>query len=194
MSLLDLLFVLVFFVSLVAGLALTVFAIRRQYARALRLLRTYGIGLALYFGIVILVSVFLPRHVLRVGEAQCFDDWCIAVDKVDRASAGAKIRYKIALALSSRARRVSQRENNIVVYLSDRDGRRYDPIPEQSAVASTVLLQPAESVTATRVFEVPVAARDIGLVMTHEGGFPIGWLIIGYETWFRKPTIVPLPS
>jgi hypothetical protein len=30
-------------------------------------------------------------------------------------------------------------------------------------------------------------------VIAHEGGFPIGWLIIGYDTWFRKAPLVKLP-
>jgi len=31
------------------------------------------------------------------------------------------------------------------------------------------------------------------VVFAHEGGFPIAWFIIGYDTWFRKPTLVQLP-
>jgi len=80
-----------------------------------------------------------------------------------------------------------------VVYLTDHRSRRYDPIPDTSDVPLNVLLGPQESVAATRVFNVPADAREIGLVLAHEGGFPIGWFIIGYETWFRKPTIVRLP-
>jgi hypothetical protein len=34
---------------------------------------------------------------------------------------------------------------------------------------------------------VPVEAFDVGIVISHEGGFPIGWFIVGYNTWFRKP-------
>jgi hypothetical protein len=32
----------------------------------------------------------------------------------------------------------------------------------------------------------------VGAVIAHEGGFPIGWFIIGYDTWFRKPPLAPL--
>ncbi len=154
----------------------------------------YAICLATYFAVIILVSLLAPRRVLRPGDARCFDDWCIAVNRVDRTISGAHIRYNVALTLSSRARRISQREKNVVVYLSDTNGHRYDPLPGRSLTPFDVLLQPAETVAATRVFQVPADARDIGIVIAHEGGFPIGWFIIGYETWFRKPTIVRLPS
>ena len=55
-----------------------------------------------------------------------------------------------------------------------------------------VQLGPQESVAVTRTFEVPTNAQELGLVIDHEGGFPIGWFIVGYETWFHKPTIVRL--
>ena len=45
---------------------------------------------------------------------------------------------------------------------------------------------------ASRSFLVPAEAKDVGLVVAHEGGFPIGWFIIGYGTWFRKPAVVQL--
>jgi hypothetical protein len=192
LSIFDLLFILIFLASVVVLLAAAVFAIRRQGAHAARILRAYAIGMGVYFATIILVSLFLPRHVLRVGVAQCFDDWCIAVDQIDRTPSGAKTYYCVELSLSSRARRVSQRENGVVVYLTDQNERRYDPIPARSITPINILLEPGDSVKATRVFELPAEASGIGLIIAHEGGFPIGWFIIGYETWFRKPTIVPI--
>jgi hypothetical protein len=44
----------------------------------------------------------------------------------------------------------------------------------------------------TRSFLVPSDAGEVGAVVTHEGGFPIRWLIIGYDTWFQKPPRVLL--
>jgi hypothetical protein len=29
-------------------------------------------------------------------------------------------------------------------------------------------------------------------VVTYEGGFPIGWFIVGYGAWFRKPLMTNL--
>jgi hypothetical protein len=83
-------------------------------------------------------------------------------------------------------------EKGTVVYLTDARGRRYDAQPGEADVPLDVMLQPGESVTATRRFDVPPDAPDLGLIYTHEGGFPIGWLIITEGGWFQKPPVVRL--
>jgi hypothetical protein len=188
MGIFDLLFILVFLAAVATLLSAASFAIRGKGGRALAILRKLGICAAAYFAVIVTTSLFWPRTVLHVGEPQCFDDWCIAVQ-----SATAGRHFTVALRLFSTARRVSQREWNVVVYLCDRQGHRYDPVPNPSDVPFDVQLGPGESVTATRLFDLPAGASDPGLVITHEGGFPIGWFIIGYETWFHKPAIVRLP-
>ncbi|HUE20978.1 MAG TPA: hypothetical protein VMQ86_04810 [Bryobacteraceae bacterium] len=192
-SLFDLLFIVIFLATVVTLLSVASFAVRGQGARALAILRRLCFCAGAYLGVVVLTSVFWPRTVLQVGEQRCFDDWCMAVAGASRQSTGAGTSYLVTFRLSSTARRVSQRENNIAVYLTDSRNRRYGPVPKQSDVPFNVQLGPQESVTATRVFEVPNDAREPGLVIAHEGGFPIGRFIIGYETWFHKPAIVRLP-
>jgi hypothetical protein len=192
MSLFDLLFIAVFLGTVVTLLSAAFQAIRGRGAKALVLLRRCCICVGAYLGIVVLASVFWPRTVLQVGERRCFDDWCIAVENASRQEARGGVNYLITLRLTSTARRVTQRENAVVVYLADERGRRYDPIPDPSAVPLNIQLGPQESVAATRSFELPPDAREPGLVIAHEGGFPIGWFIIGDETWFHKPTIVRL--
>ena len=191
MSLFDLFFIFLFLSSAAASATALVCAIRGRVATALRILRGIGICWGAYIGIVAITSLFLPRQMLHVGATNCFDDWCIAVDNVHRAAANGNISYTVGLRVSSRARRVSQRERNVVVYLTDDRGRRYDPIPQEADIPLSVMLRPQESVETKRVFEVPADAH-VGLVIAHEGGFPIGWFIIGYETWFRKPAVLPL--
>jgi hypothetical protein len=192
-SVFDLLF-LTLFLATVAGLWTVAWsAVRGRGARAIRILRGYATGAGVYLAIVVLGSVFWPRRVLNMGDPRCFDDWCIAAESVSRKPARADISYIVTLRVSSRARRVSQREDGVVVYLTDDRGRRYDPIPDGSAVPLNVLLRPQESIAAARIFEVPAEAHEVGLVIAHEGGFPIGWFIIGEETWFHKPTMVRLP-
>lgn len=193
MSIFDLLFIAAFLATATTLLSAAFLAIRGRSTRALLLLRRYCICAGAYLGIVVLTSVFWPRSVLQVGDPRCFDDWCIAVENASRQPAGGRVSYAVTLRLSSRARRVYQRENDVVVYLADNRGRRYDPAPNKPDVPFNVQLGPHESVTATRVFEVPADAHEPGLVIAHEGGFPIGWFIIGYETWFHKPAIVRLP-
>ena len=194
MSLFDLLFIVLFLAAVVTLLIAASFAIRGRGARAIALLRRLCICAGAYFGILAVTSIFLPRTVLHVGDPRCFDDWCIAVDNASRQLAGDHAAYTVTLRLFSTARRVSQREKDVAVYLVDDRGRRYDPAPSQSDVPFSVQLGPQESVKATRVFDVPADVHSPGVVIAHEGGFPIGWFIIGYETWFRKPAIVRLPT
>lgn len=192
MSVFDLLFIAVFLTSAVTLLSAAILALRGRGTGALVLLRRWCICAGAYLGIVVLSSVFWPRKVLEVGERRCFDDWCIGVENASRREAQGGVTYRVTLRLSSSALRVTQRENNVVVYLADPRGRRYDPVPDPSTLGLNVQLGPQESVQTTRSFRVPADARELGLVIDHEGGFPIGWFILGDETWFHKPTIVRL--
>lgn len=193
MNIFDLLFIALFLATAATLLSAAILAMRRQGARALATLRRLAICAAIYFSIVAISSIFWPRDVPRIGEPRCFDDWCIAVEGATHQPAGGGVDYIVTLRLSSQARRVSQREKSLAVYLTDSRGRRYDPIPRPDDVPFDVRLGPGESVTATRLFHLPSDVAQPGLVAAHEGGFPIGWLIIGYETWFHKPAIVTLP-
>lgn len=192
MSLFDLLFIALFLTAAGTLLSAAFLAIFGRGAGALRLLRTLSICAGVYIGIVAVSSIFWPRTVLRVGERQCFDDWCIGVESASRQPAGDHVTYLIGLRVASTARRVTQRENNVVVYLADQSGRPYRAVQNSSDVPLNVQLGPGESVAATRVFEVPADAREPGLVIAHEGGFPIGWFIIGDDAWFHKAPIVRL--
>jgi hypothetical protein len=156
------------------------------------LFRSLAIGAAIYFAVVIAVSILSPRKTYHVGDTQCFDDWCIAVADARRTDEPRAARYEVRLRLSNRARRVPMGEKGTVVYLVDRQGRRYDPLPDPGAVDLATVLQPGESRDAMRRFDVAQDAQDLGLIYTHEGGFPIGWLIISEGGWFAQPPVVRL--
>lgn len=193
MMLTDLLFIALFLVTVATLLAAGWFAVRGQFGRARRILLRLLAGATAYMLVVIVVSLILPRRVVEVGELQCNDDWCIAIAGYKRVPEGDHAVYKVDLRLSSQARRTTQREKNVVLYLTDQQGRRYDSVADESQVPINTLLGPQESVVASRSFVVPADAAEVGAVIAHEGGFPIGWLIIGYDTWFRKPPLVKLP-
>ena len=192
MTVFDLLFLFLVLVTTVALVMLAVLAVRRQWVRAGPIVRRVAIGAAVYFAIVIGVSVVRPRGEHRVGELRCFDDWCITVVEAKRAATPPGTRYDVRRRLSNRARRVPMGEKGTVVYLTDAQGRRFDPLPDPATVAFATLLQPGESREVVRHFEVAQDARELGLVYTHEGGFPIGWLIVGEGGWFQRPSIVRL--
>lgn len=178
MSLFDLLFLVVFFATIFALVLAVWAALRGRRARAGALLRRIGIFVALYLGVVILVSLLSPRRVVQVGEDQCWDDWCLTITNVQRTPIENGSRYVVTIRLFSRARRAAQRGRGTQVYLMDDRGRRYDPIPEPDAIPFDILLQPQEAVRTTRVFELPSDAADPVLVASHGEGFP-GWFIIG---------------
>lgn len=192
MSFYELLFLASCLIALITLIVAAWFVLRREFGRAGRTLRNLAVSAGAYFAVVIVVSLLSPRRVFKPGASHCFDDWCIDVDKFRQAPEGGGVAYSVDLRLSSRARRVLQREKNVSVYLTDHHGGRYNPIAASSASPFDVLLQPQESVIVSRSFLVPAQAKDVGLVIAHEGGFPIGWFIIGYDTWFRQPAVVPL--
>jgi len=192
MNVFEPLFLVLVAITIGTLISAAVAALRGRRQRAGRILRRVGVGAALYFAVVIVVSIVSKPRLYRVGDPQCFDDWCITVTDSRSRSADAGVDVEGSLRLLNRARRVPMGEKGTVVYLTDAQGRRFDPLPDPAGVRLDSILQPGESVIATRRFRLPVDARNVGLVYTHQGGFPIGWLIISEGGWFQKPPIVRL--
>jgi hypothetical protein len=192
MNVFEPLFLVLVVITIGTLITAAVAALRGGHQRAGRILRRLGVGAALYFAVVIVVSIVSKPRVYRVGDPQCFDDWCITVTDSRSWSADAGVNVEVSLRLLNRARRVPMGEKGTVVYLTDAQGRRFDPLPDPAGVRLDSILQPGESVIATRRFRLPVDARNVGMVYTHQGGFPIGWLIISEGGWFQKPPIVRL--
>jgi hypothetical protein len=191
LTLYDLFFIAVFLASVATLCVAAGVAVFGSRARALRILRVYGICIGIYLATVVVVSLVQPREILAVGEDKCFDDWCIGVQDFDKAASGSDLIYHVAIRLSSTAKRISQRENGVTVYVRDSRGRRFDPLPLAGDVPFNSLLLAQQSISAKRVFAVPADAQDIGLVIAHEGGFPIGWFILGTGPFHKEP-MVPL--
>jgi hypothetical protein len=190
MTLAEPLFLVLALGTIVALLVACGLALAGRHRRALRILARLGACAAVYLAVVILVSIVSPRRIYHRGDTQCFDDWCIAV--VGSGQDSPRDPYIVTLRLSSRAKRVPMGEKGTVVYLEDGSGRRYDPVSRPDDIPFDILLQPGDSVTTSRAFDAPITARGLGLVYTHEGGFPIWWLIIGEGGWLSKPPIVRL--
>jgi hypothetical protein len=189
MSIFELLFIAVVLAGIVTLSLAGLSAIRGRRARAFSILKGVVIGAVIYFGIVSVVSLALPRRTLRVGQPLCFDDWCITVESAERTPSQSEVSYLVNLRLSSRARRVAQRENGIAVYLADAKGHRYSPLPDSSSPPLDAQLQPMESIVTTRTFNLPVEAQAAGLVIAHQG-FPINWFIIGGGPFRREPIVL----
>jgi hypothetical protein len=190
MTIFEPLFILLFLSTVVALLWAAAAALRGQGGRALKILRRLGLCAGVYFVVVALVAFATPQRVYHVGDSQCFDDWCITVVDAKRTPEGPSASWTVMLRLWSRARRVSQSEKGVVVYLTDTLKRRYDPIVDGSTIPLDTRLQPGQSVDAPRRFELPSDANGVGLIFTHEGGFPIGAFIIGEKQLFHPAAIV----
>ncbi|MCA9990930.1 MAG: hypothetical protein H6666_18090 [Ardenticatenaceae bacterium] len=158
----------------------------RQASR--QILRCCFGGMVVYFAVVLLASPFSSRREVRLGEPLCFDDWCITVQSV--ASVDAQD-YVVHAQIFSRARRAPQRETGVVLYLADAAEHRFEAVRSAGDVAFDARLLPNEAVDVARTFRLPSGATPAGVVIAHEGGFPIGWLIIG-DGPFKKPPIVLL--
>jgi hypothetical protein len=191
----DLAFIVLFLTGAGTLVAAAVAALGGRRVAARARVRRLGLGAAAYLGVVAIVSVAAPRRFVGLGDDQCSDDWCIAATGVQRRPGPAGLTLDVTFRISSRARRVAQRERNVVVYLRDGRGHRYDPGPEEGGVPFDVRLEPLQQVTTTRAFTVPAGASDVGLVIAR-GGFPFpGCCIIGDEgSLLHKRTIVRLDA
>jgi hypothetical protein len=182
MTLFDLLFLVLFLTAGVVLMVAVAAAVRGRRGAAMTWLRRLGLGAGAYFGVVVIVSLASPQRVLGIGDDRCSDDWCIAVTDVRRTPVAAGISYEVTFRLSSRARRVAQRERGVRVYLRDDHGHRHDPNPAAAEVPFDVRLEPLQQVTATRVFTMPADTPAVGLVVAFGGDLPFpGCCIIGDE-------------
>jgi hypothetical protein len=189
MTIFEPLFILCFLATVMTLIVAAVSAIRGNRARAVASLGKLGICAAIYVAAVIAVGAASQRKVYRVGDMQCFDDWCITVTGAARTAPGT---VEVALQLSSRAKQRPMGEKGTIAYLVDGQGRRYDPIPGSVTVPFDAKLQPGESVTTKRRFDVPADARDFGFVYAHVGASLSP--VIGENEFFHGPPLVRMGS
>jgi hypothetical protein len=192
---LELLFIVIVLTAAVTLGAAVVKAFRGRVRQSIWLATLVCVSLAIYLGIVIVVSLVSPQRVVGIGELRCSDEWCIAVIGASRSSVPGGTEYSVAFQLSSRARGVSQRENGVVVYLMGGTGRRHLAEPDPTAVPFDVLLQPGQAVTTSRRFRVLGEEKVLGVVVGREGSNAIpGLFIIGDDgSLFHRPAIVRIP-
>ena len=190
MTLFDLLFILLFLSAVTVLISCVVAALRGQGARAGRRLRALALAAAAYMVIVSGVSLLTPRAVLAMGEDQCDDDWCIAVQEAAHMGDSA---VAVTFRVASRALRVTQRERFVVAYVRDGAGRRYDAAPAPEQPGFDVELEPGAYVSTRRVFRVPRGTSGLGVIITREGDIPFPRCCIIGTGLFHKDPIVPVP-
>ena len=192
MAVFDLLFLACFLVSVIVLVTAAYMAVRGQVPRAFWILEVWIACAVLYMATSLAVAYAAPQRVIATGTPWCFDDWCLTVKDVERAGT----RCNVNVLISSQAKRVTQRASGAWIYLRDENDRHYDPAPDPADVPLDVQLQPGESVSAKRSFQVPADVRELGLVTGH-GGPPCGVMslaIIGQAgCLFHKQTMIRLP-
>ena len=101
MTIFEPLFILCFLATVATLMVAAVSAIRGNRARAAASLRKLGICAAVYLAALLVAGAASQRKVYRVGDMQCFDDWCITVIGAART---APHTVEVSLRLSSRAK------------------------------------------------------------------------------------------
>src|SRR5690349_12533105 len=100
MNLFEPLFLFLALAAVVTLAVAVVAALTGRTRRAVRLLAGLAACAGVYFAVAIAVSVLQPRRVYRVGDTQCFDDWCIALTSADRRSDPGGVTYALDLRIS----------------------------------------------------------------------------------------------
>jgi hypothetical protein len=207
----DLVFILVFLGSVAGLVSVIIAALRGARKAAFRHLLALGSWLAAYLAVVVTVSLLSPRREFQIGQDECFDDWCVSVEKAqfsttigrDRGIRSSRGVFCVAtLRVSSRALGRAQAAPDAAVHLIDDRGRNYLPSPEGqqayetsfgSSIPLGTRLQPGASFQSVRVFELPSDADGLGLVVDH-GGWPGRFVIGDGGSLLHKPTVILLPK
>jgi hypothetical protein len=206
MSLFDLLFLACFGAAIITVGSILYLCFRGSFRAAGKTLLGLMMFAAAYVLVLVGFSLAEPRREVSVGVPQCFDDWCITVEQAAPLDTIGATRangtfYVVTLRVSSRAKRVTQRENDIDVYLLDDLKRRFEPSPSgqqaltQAGLAGeplTSTVAPGESFESRLAFDVPRDAHHLGLVKASHGWFPVRLIIGEAGSWLHQPTVVPI--
>jgi hypothetical protein len=171
----TLLTVLCVLLSLITFAAAAYRAIRGRRASAVTLLVGWGFAAVVYVLISASVSFFKPRRIIEQGQNWCFDDWCIAVERVSRTPASDRGHsvYTTDVRVFNAARS-PEGARNFWVYLRDDDDRRYAPMPGSWTDVVAARVGPHEFARTSIAFVVPDGVGELGLVTGHGGGSPCG--------------------
>jgi len=190
----DLLFIVLFLAAVGTSIAALVAVLRGRRRAASTILRRLALSAGVYLTIVYAVALLSPPRRLALNEDACSDDWCMAIVGERRLPGAGGTTIEVSFRLSSRARRVSQRELGIIVYLRDIRGQRIEPLYESGEAPFDILLAPQQSVLTRRRFRLETADAPRALVVTRSGiPFP-QCLILGEATGMIHPAELPLTA
>jgi len=208
MSVFDLLFIFVFFGTVILVFVILVNLLRGRRSSARRSSRVLGIGLAAYLLIVAIVAILSPQKVLTIGQNRCFDEMCFAVMDVKvTPTVGSGQRqihakgtfYIVTIRVTCQGHGRAQSEAGVGVSCLDSKGNTYKVSLQGQRTFETAnttnpsltdRVPPGESISCVQVFDLPPDASDVALHVSHSGP---GLFIIGDdESPLHKPTIIRL--
>lgn len=207
MSVFDLLFIGLFFATVIYGGWIVSLAVRRRWGAVRRhALRLSG-ALGAYMIVVITVGLLSPRRVFGPNEMLRYDDWELGVETAAFADAIGPVvpsrsdqRFLVVtLRVRSTAGRVRQAAPaGALVYVSDQQEVRSDvaaagqaALEKQRGVQPelTLQLEPGGSFRTTRVFEVSRHAGELFLGHRHGSGVRFPGPFIITEGFHPAPVI-----
>src|SRR5262245_32353307 len=126
MTIFDMLFIACFLTAVASLGRAGYYAGRRRWASSVRVLRRLGYLAAVYMAVLVTVSLASRPKILRMGEKQCFDDWCLSVERAVRQTrvgtppgdvVARGVFRVVTVRVSNAARRRAQRESDVGVRL-----------------------------------------------------------------------------
>ena len=173
----TLLLLLCLLASLITFTAAAYRAIRGRRGSAAALLGRWAVLAIAYLIVSVSVSLLKPTRIVALGQNWCFDDWCIAVERITpRPSAErGRIAYTTDVRLFNAAR-LPEAARGFWVYLRDEHDRRYEPVPGSWADVVATQVAPRAFARTSITFVVPQDVRELGFVTGHGGGRPCGFL------------------
>jgi hypothetical protein len=183
MTIFDLLLILIVLASaagLIAALVQTFAGNRRGGSRTLMAVVS---GIAIYLVAVCSVSLSSTEKIKALGEPDCSDDWCVTPETARLNASIVTVEFRV----SSRAKRVTQREFGLSPYIKDNQGHFYR-IAGKDGPEFDRPIAPAESFVTSRTYRIDPTAETISLVM--RDGFGPATFVIGASQSLLHPRTV----
>ena len=181
-------FVLLALASIVSLVAFAVFFVTGQYSRAGRILVRWGIGVAAYAAILVVVAMRPQNIAFKPGVPFCDDDMCGSVENIVKTPAQGEVTYRLDFRLFSKANHGPRSTRGAAVYLTDDRNRRFLPVHDSSAIPFNVAIQPGQSVNTSLTFNVPADASTLFFAASMER-IQYASFVIGNGDLLHKPRI-----
>ena len=150
---------------------------------------------ALYFCVLLGVSLGQKQRVVAIGEPQCFGKMCFTVARVEEVPGflihdGQRL-LRVTVQVANRGKS-AEGDELIQAYLIDAEGRRWDESAGVGGVRLNARVSVGETVLSEPMFKVAGDATGLRLVFTHGWKQP-GVLVIGdSDSLLHRRTVVDL--